>query len=207
MVRSQTMHALRRVKASLLSQQPMDAATLQQSLSQANVPISEADCRTCSDPCAEGHEDYPGRFDVDMETEMLGSVKPYSRQFVISTGKEDWAREVTDVSGSMAQLLSQAENLSKHPTESTHPPALSAKGVFSQQDTNRIAVLNGSHHSLSHDPDLQTVLVFPEYKLVEDVPSTAEAAHSLLNSDQFTSHPLKYSCVILLCALLYFAVP
>ena len=27
-----------------------------------------------------GHEDYGGRFDVDMETEMLGSVKPHRRQ-------------------------------------------------------------------------------------------------------------------------------
>ena len=26
-----------------------------------------------------GHDEYP-KFDVDMETEMLGSVKPYGRQ-------------------------------------------------------------------------------------------------------------------------------
>ena len=27
-----------------------------------------------------GHEVYPRRFDVDMDTQMLGSVKPYHRQ-------------------------------------------------------------------------------------------------------------------------------
>lgn len=27
-----------------------------------------------------GHEEFPTRFDVDMETQMLGSVKPYHRQ-------------------------------------------------------------------------------------------------------------------------------
>ena len=26
-----------------------------------------------------GHEEYPSKFDVDMETRMLGSVKPYRR--------------------------------------------------------------------------------------------------------------------------------
>jgi hypothetical protein len=27
-----------------------------------------------------GHEEYPKKFDVDMETQMLGTVKPYRRQ-------------------------------------------------------------------------------------------------------------------------------
>lgn len=65
-------------------------------LKAASVPISSADCRICPDPCDEGisvypfrfflsntyagHDDWPPRFDVDMETFMLGSVKPYQRQ-------------------------------------------------------------------------------------------------------------------------------
>ena len=27
-----------------------------------------------------GHESYPNRFDVDMDSQMLGSIKPYRRQ-------------------------------------------------------------------------------------------------------------------------------
>lgn len=30
-----------------------------------------------------GHEEYPSKFTVDMETQMLGSVKPYHRQVCI----------------------------------------------------------------------------------------------------------------------------
>lgn len=32
-----------------------------------------------AEPAILGHDEYP-KFDVDMETEMLGSVKPYARQ-------------------------------------------------------------------------------------------------------------------------------
>jgi hypothetical protein len=30
--------------------------------------------------CFAGHDAYPARFDVDWETQMLGSVSPYNRQ-------------------------------------------------------------------------------------------------------------------------------
>lgn len=30
--------------------------------------------------CITDHEAYPRRFEVDMDTQMLGSVKPYNRQ-------------------------------------------------------------------------------------------------------------------------------
>jgi len=62
------------------------------------VPVSSADCRSCSDPCDLGmngvlsdkvfwlyfcfigHDTYPNQFQVDWETQMLGSVHPYNRQ-------------------------------------------------------------------------------------------------------------------------------
>jgi hypothetical protein len=49
-------------------------------LKDAQVPVSDDPCRGCADPCDEGHDEYPARFDVDMETQLLGSVKPYARQ-------------------------------------------------------------------------------------------------------------------------------
>lgn len=36
--------------------------------------------RTCANPCEYDHSDYPTRFNVDLTSEMLGSLKPYQRQ-------------------------------------------------------------------------------------------------------------------------------
>ena len=79
----------------------MDAQV--EELKEACVPVSTEECRGCADPCDQGgwctsrvlvavislmlvgHEEYPSRFTVDMETEMLGSVKPYHRQVRLGT--------------------------------------------------------------------------------------------------------------------------
>lgn len=82
--------------SSLVFGRPEDP--LCRSLRASDVPVSTADCRACADPCdlgqsstgylitlvltssITGHEAYPRRFDIDMDTNMLGSVKPYHRQ-------------------------------------------------------------------------------------------------------------------------------
>lgn len=68
----------------------------------ADIPVSDVPCRGCADPCDEGvsihskpiislelptnsdalpsgHDEFP-KFDVDHETQLLGSMKPYGRQ-------------------------------------------------------------------------------------------------------------------------------
>ena len=93
------MSAFRKVVALALGHNTdMDQTKAQ--LQEADIPVSDAPCRGCADPCDEGeristssacvvesyacvrdigHDEYP-KFDVDHETEMLGSVKPYGRQ-------------------------------------------------------------------------------------------------------------------------------
>lgn len=44
-----------------------------------NIHLGIVQCSDVLFP-AKGHEAYPARFDVDRETQMLGSVKPYRRQ-------------------------------------------------------------------------------------------------------------------------------
>lgn len=71
--------SLRKLKAIVLGHNTdMDSTTAL--LQEACIPVSTDDCRACADPCDQGHEEYSSRFDVDMETQMLGSVKPYRRQ-------------------------------------------------------------------------------------------------------------------------------
>ncbi|KAG8743362.1 hypothetical protein FRC10_012166 [Ceratobasidium sp. 414] len=96
---------------------------------------------------------------------------------VISTGKSDWPHEVTEVSNSLAEHLSNTHNKlvssssAPRPSKSENVPP----GVFTSVESNRLSVLNGSHHETG---TAHTVLVFPDYKLVKEVPATAEGATS-----------------------------
>ncbi|KAG5646425.1 hypothetical protein DXG03_003475 [Asterophora parasitica] len=204
----------------MLLGQELDPDTLRSQLQAAAVPVTAEDCRNCSDPCEEGHDSYPDRFVVDRESQMLGSIKPYRRQVVISTGKSDWDREVTETKGSLAALLLGAQNHANLPIAEPTPPATpapkavrSSAGVFRSSDSTRISILNGSHNTMSDDIDQETVLVFPDYLMVADVPRTREGARGLwesavdpnveragavLEKMPFKTWVLPYSCVILL---------
>ncbi|KZP12111.1 hypothetical protein FIBSPDRAFT_168518 [Athelia psychrophila] len=188
------------------------------SLKGAAVPISLADCRACPDPCDDDdHEDW--KFDVDMETYMLG-LKPYRRQVVISTGKSDWQKEVTEASGTLAAYLSEAATQAPEPSKeaqaqarhtAAQPKAKAINGIFSAADSTRTAILNGSHRTLSHDHELDTVLVFPDYRVVTEVPQSLAGAKSFWKTavdpavewdfdTTLKTWILPYSCVILLCS-------
>ncbi|KAF8076150.1 multicopper oxidase-domain-containing protein [Lyophyllum atratum] len=213
------MYSLRRLQAMVLGYE-LDPDTIRSQLEAAAVPVTTADCRSCSDPCELGHESYPDRFDVDRDSQMLGSVKPYRRQVVISTGKSDWDREVTETKGSLAAYLMAAQNHSNLPISEPTPPSTpppkavrATPGVFRPQDSTRISILNGSHNTMSDDIDQETVLIFPDYTIVADVPRTREGAQGLwesavdpnvdrggavLEKTPFKTWVLPYSCVILL---------
>ncbi|KAL5508216.1 hypothetical protein ACEPAH_5835 [Sanghuangporus vaninii] len=229
----------RKLAATALGQDPHDPKAVQE-LKQAGVPVSEAICRTCADPCNEGHEEFPKRFDVDMETEMRGSVKPYRRQVVISTGKADWVREVTDERDSLAKYLSSAEDRhsgdvrkqgappspssekkeEKHPADTSNSTITSKQptGVYSYKPSGRLSIVNGSHHTISDDPDTQaTVLVLPDYVAVTNVPISSAGASALWEhaldpavpragtwitpgSEEMKTWTLPYNCLIMLCS-------
>jgi len=89
-------------------------------------------------------------------------------------------------------------------------PTKPIPGIFGVNDTSRVAILNGSHKSLSDEESLESVLVFPDYKVVTEVPRSLEGAKDLWESvlnppgnsirdSTFESWVLPYSCVILLC--------
>ncbi|KAL1693892.1 Sucraseferredoxin-like protein [Schizophyllum commune] len=149
-----------------------------------------------------------------METRMLGSVKPYRRMVVISTGKADWAREVTDVKGTLAAYLSSVHHTKPHGDHHHHhaKPAKSVDGVFAAETAGRLSVLNGSHETLSDDHNRETVLVFPDYTIVTGVAPTQADAQAFYDSalapdahignatGEMKTWVIPYSCVILLCS-------
>lgn len=135
-----------------------------------------------------------------------------SVQVVISTGKSDWDREVTDTSGSLAKHLDAARGEYKPPRDKTAKDAAPGgadglPGVHKSTESSKVTILNGSHRTVSEDAARETVLVFPEYKLLTEVESSAEGAwkfwHSLRTgtkeSDGLKTYVLPYSSVITLC--------
>ncbi|KAJ7689438.1 Sucrase/ferredoxin-like-domain-containing protein [Mycena rosella] len=210
------MSTLRKLKAWALSHE-LDPESIRTKLSASAVPVSAADCRTCSDPCEDGHADYPPRFTVDMETQMLGSVRPFRRQILISTGKTDWDREITRTSGSLAAHISRTHNKSAAHAVPSHSNGHSLPritGVFNASDSSELSILNASLKSICEDDDLETVLVFPDFMLVAGVPSSLEGARAMwetvldpqvpriLGPDEstFKTWVLPYSCVITFCS-------
>ncbi|KAL0949559.1 hypothetical protein HGRIS_009608 [Hohenbuehelia grisea] len=185
-------------------------------LESSSVPVSTADCRTCLDPCDLGHQSYPRKFDVDMETQLLGSVKAYRRQVIISTGKSDWDREITDTKGSLASYIQTVAARAPTPklVEDVTPVSLPA-GIHRPTDSSRISILNGSHVTVSDDRRHETVLVLPDFKVITGVPSSMAGAEDLWNTaldpklgragavlekGQIRSWALPYSCLIMLCS-------
>ncbi|KAJ7117385.1 Sucrase/ferredoxin-like-domain-containing protein [Mycena crocata] len=214
------MSSLRKLRALVLGlDDPPD--NIYATLSASGIPVASADCRTCPNPCDEGHSEYPRRFYVDTESTMLGSVKPFRRQILISTGKSDWDREVTDTHGSLAALVSQTQPpkvpdaplpISIDLNEKAVPPV---PGVFSSADHTRLSVLNGSHKSISADDEYETVLVLPDFTMIVGVPRTLDGAKELWRTaldsrlprfgitegtSNFQTWILPYSCVIMLCS-------
>lgn len=146
---------------------------------------------------------------------------------MISTGQTDWEREVTEVKGTLAAMVNDLFNSSK-PSLAKATDAAAGKlqysvpGVFTQQDSTRISILNGNHTTVSEHHDRETVLVFPEYRVVfgvECAPKAAELLYEKVVSPSttyiptipeekeagelpFGILPIPYSCVILLCELL-----
>ncbi|KAH9951699.1 Sucraseferredoxin-like protein [Amylocystis lapponica] len=193
------MSTIRWFKAYMLGEQNSPAP---EGLRAASVPVSEADCRSCANPCDEGHDEYP-KFDVDMESQILGSMKPYARQLVISTGKSDWEKEVTDAPNSLALYLSEQSHRGRgggkerdrkdrkdrgdkvrgerphRDKDGERKPRLSdasIPGLYDPSTTSKVAILNGSHNTVCDDTLEETVLVLPDYKVVVGVQRTPEGA-------------------------------
>lgn len=151
---------------------------------------------------------------------MLGSVKSYNRQVVISTGKSDWESKITDAKGSLAAHLENLkESIPDEPKATHHRASVKAPrqaaGLFRTSDSTNVSVLNGSIRSISDDDESESVLVFPDFKVVTEVQSSIQGAQDLWDSSldpsvnrtgafpeksQLKTWVLPYSCVILLCS-------
>ena len=155
---------------------------------------------------------------------------------VISTGKSDWDHSITSEQGSLASHLSTIEKAAAPltitgddstpsstapgtplatPSSQIHIQLPSAvAGIFKDSETHAVAILNGSHDTLSKENENETVLVFPDYKVVTEVPRSLDGARDLWRNSVNPSVPrmgssseastirswvIPYTCVILIC--------
>lgn len=162
-------------------------------------------------------------FAIDRSLAAESSLTAF--KVIISTGKSDWGREVTEEKDSLAYHLSNVQpkhskrsksgRSDKYGTKESHGDATQLPGMFNTSDPSvtRLSILNGSHTTASDDDSLQTVIVLPDYKAVLDVESSQEGAEALWSSvldpsigraggvnKQLKTWMLPYACVILLCA-------
>ncbi|KAJ7166732.1 hypothetical protein C8R46DRAFT_996405 [Mycena filopes] len=212
------MSAFRRLRAWAFSHE-LDPDNIRAQLDAGAVPVSYAECRTCANPCEDGHGEYPTRFTVDMETQMLGTVDPFRRQVFISTGAKDWFPEITWSRQSLAAHITSVIQPTALPPPSTTTPGLpKVPGIFTAAESTHISVLNAHIKSISHDAEeMHTVLIFPDFVMVAGVPATREGARALwraaldprvprvlgsVDSAEagFSTWVLPYSCVLTFCS-------
>jgi len=131
---------------------------------------------------------------------------------LISTGKSDWDHEVTKTKDTLASYLIDVQDSS--PTDAIAAETSSAHAIFRPTESNRVSIINASHHTISGHDECETALVFPDYTLVMDVPRSLEGAQALWHSaispvihrdgvhigdSPLKSRVLPYACVVLIC--------
>ncbi|KAI8370657.1 Sucrase/ferredoxin-like-domain-containing protein [Radiomyces spectabilis] len=76
--------------------------------------LVEDACDSCPAPC-EDHKQYPSYLDFDKDSPLLGSMLPYGRHIMISTGQSDWAERIEEDTGTLAANLQAI--LKERPTD------------------------------------------------------------------------------------------
>ncbi|KAI9638221.1 Sucrase/ferredoxin-like-domain-containing protein [Dioszegia hungarica] len=189
-----------------------------------------AKCDGCDDAIWDGktYPDYvmerygdlgelPPGFDVDWDTDLAGSAAGgRGKVVVISTGKSDWERDHVDEKDSLAHHLDKHIQSLKLPAPpagavkdlSKRPPA--SEYILKPDQDHLPSLYSSSLISQSDDPEDQTVLVFPDWTVVQEVENSAEGAAGLYaaalgqgvktGGTRQRSWVLPYRAIILLCS-------
>ncbi|KAI7875911.1 hypothetical protein K492DRAFT_210694 [Lichtheimia hyalospora FSU 10163] len=128
-----------------------------------------SDCMACPNPC-DDHRPYP-HMELDTESPLLGSMKPYGRHIMISTGKTDWTSHIEDDKGTLAAELSVIVN-----------------DQF-KQDWRNFITNTSMFTQYSTIPNAHDVIILPDNIMVTDV--TADRAQAFY--DEFLNQPLPAS--------------
>jgi len=167
-------------------------------------PLSNLEeCLACEIPCTDEEQaSYPNYIvkSIDRELPLAGSVKPYGRHLLISTGRTDWAHSIDEEEGSLAQGIFRGLYDKKY-------------GGRKRVEEQRIVLSNTSFPPRKIGSPESEVLILPEWKLVNHV-SVASASEfcrqfvdneandgdATLTSEALTSETLPFHSIVLICS-------
>ncbi|CAG8707825.1 13599_t:CDS:2 [Cetraspora pellucida] len=186
-----------------------------QTIPSCNETVSLADldddpCISCADPCFD-HSSYPSYLKIDYKSTLEGTVKPYIKHVLISTGKSDWNSHIEDDLGSLAANLNKVIKFDS-----------GKKSGYFNVDANgeiekpRIVITNSDRQNSDNDPSFSKgndILLFPDNILVRNVSpkyasefykkflsSTLDEKDQYIPSFNFTVEPMPYKAVIVICS-------
>ena len=123
-------------------------------------PVADLDeCLACANPCTpEERASYPNYIakSIDRDTPLAGSMKPYSRHILVSTGKLDWIHSIDEEDGSIAQAIHKNLYDKQH-------------GGRKRDGEGRIILSNTSFAPSRIGSGKTEVLVMPEFRLVRNM--------------------------------------
>lgn len=197
---------------------------LAQTLLSSHIPASLEDCRRCSDPCedeVEGnggviHVSYPRNFEIDWESELLGSAHSNDRQLVVSTGKSDWPHDHTEDESTLSHHLAKIipePSASEAPDSSSTPKLNLPNGVYESAPwpASKLGLFSSSLESQSHTPGNESIMIFPDWKVVTEVENSVQGAKGFIDdlvinkgvtksSGSRQVWTMPYRAVVLLCS-------
>ena len=128
-------------------------------------PISDLeDCLSCNLPCTDEQQvSYPSYIvkSIDRELPLAGSVKPYGRHVLISTGRTDWIHSIDEEEGSVAQGIFKG----------LYEPRFAGlvKNTVTREGGDRVVLSNTSFAPRRMGSGRTEVMIMPEWKVITNV--------------------------------------
>nr|CAG8626164.1 14578_t:CDS:2 [Entrophospora candida] len=167
-------------------------------------------CFDCMNPCST-HLSYPSYLKIDYDSSLEGTVKPYFKHVLISTGKTDWIIRIEDDSASLASQLHKIIKSGGDGNDSDKKDE--GKKVDSVNTDKDLKFSKGNDVLLFPDNILiynvnpKNALEFFKKFLLPSPSSTPPPPSSLSNQEQniysstnFQVDPIPYKAVIVICS-------
>ncbi|CAG8497450.1 13467_t:CDS:2 [Acaulospora colombiana] len=183
-----------------------------------SLDVEEDSCNGCADPCS-FHPNYP-YLKIDRKSTLDGTVKPYVKHVLISTGKSDWQAHIEDESCSLAAHLHKvikSDNVNRKDCPKKEKKN-KVEGTTQNQDDSpsetekpRIVITNSSRQNTDDDAKGNDILLFPDNILIKNVtPKQATEIYKKFLSSSvyeekestngFAIEQMPYKAVIVICS-------
>ncbi|CAI2177189.1 14738_t:CDS:10 [Funneliformis geosporum] len=122
-------------------------------------------CEGCSVPCST-HQVYPSYLKINQELPLQGTVKPFSKHVLISTGKIDWQAHIEDEHESLASHLAKVINVTNGSDQKKN------ETIDKGSKKPKILITNSNRKNGDYDPLISNgddVLLFPDNIIIRHV--------------------------------------